>query len=256
MFTIPHARRRTRWPLIGLLIAALAVPGWAADAAPEVVVFGTSLSDPGNAFALRGGTNAPPSYDVDPLFVPTSPYAYGGHHFTNGSTWIEQLGLILGFAEDVQPALASEGVMAANFAVGSARAWEDGINVNLADQVDAYLQRTGGVADPDALYVIEMGGGDLRDAVAVLAGGGSPGPVLTDALLSIAQQTGLLYSRGARRFLVWNAPDISLTPAIRRLDAQVPGAAFAAAALTVLFNQGLDLVIGELGTASDSDRDL
>ena len=36
-----------------------------------IVVFGTSLSDPGNGFALRGGINHPPEYLLDALL---------GHH--------------------------------------------------------------------------------------------------------------------------------------------------------------------------------
>ena len=40
----------------------------------SIVVFGTSLSDPGNAFALWGGTNTPPA---DPFLVPSAPYARG-----------------------------------------------------------------------------------------------------------------------------------------------------------------------------------
>ena len=57
-----------------------------------LVVFGTSLSDSGNLFALMGGVNVPPAYDFeDPLLVPSSAYAIGGHHLSNADTWIEQL---------------------------------------------------------------------------------------------------------------------------------------------------------------------
>lgn len=48
-----------RWMLAGCLMTALTAPGWHAAAASSdpIVVFGTSLSDPGNAFALNRGTN-------------------------------------------------------------------------------------------------------------------------------------------------------------------------------------------------------
>ena len=52
----------------------------------SLVVFGTSLSDSGNAFALRGGTNTPPDYNLNPLLIPSAPYMRGGHHFSNGPT--------------------------------------------------------------------------------------------------------------------------------------------------------------------------
>jgi phospholipase/lecithinase/hemolysin len=84
------ASRRV-WVLIVLLAWTIAAPIQAAPPAAyeRIVVFGTSLSDPGNAFTLFGGTNIPPDYSVNPFLVPDRPYARGGHHFTNGSTWIE-----------------------------------------------------------------------------------------------------------------------------------------------------------------------
>jgi len=57
-----------------------------------------------------------------------------------------------------------------------------------------------------------------------------------------------LYRAGARKFLVWNAPNLGLTPAIRALDAASPGAAFLADQLTQSFNAGLEgLVLADLG---------
>ena len=131
----------------------------------RIVAFGASLSDPGNAFALRGGANTPPDYLLDPLLVPSAPYARGGHHFSNGATWVEQFARSTGLAGTVRPAFEGESG-ATNFAVGGARAYEDGINVNLSAQVEAFLQQAGHTASPDALYAIEMGGNDIRDALA------------------------------------------------------------------------------------------
>src|SRR5437762_12424368 len=56
-----------------------------------IVVFGTSLSDSGNAFALVGDASTPPDFALSPLLIPSAPYAKGGHHFSNGATWVEQL---------------------------------------------------------------------------------------------------------------------------------------------------------------------
>src|SRR5690349_16052789 len=72
------------------MLAAVHVQTAARAPFDRVVTFGTSLSDSGNAFALRGGTNTAPDYLLDPLLVPSAPYARGGHHFSNGATWIEQ----------------------------------------------------------------------------------------------------------------------------------------------------------------------
>jgi outer membrane lipase/esterase len=225
------------WIMVGLW-AALAVPAWAAQPPfSSIVVFGTSLSDPGNAFALRGGTNTPPDYSVDPFLVPDVPYAKGGHHFSNGATWVEQFARPLGLAGSVRPAFrGSSG--ATNYAVGGSRARSDGQNVSLSDQVGRFLEDSGGVAPSDALYVIEMGSNDIRDA---LAAGGDV-TIIAAALGAIGNNIAALYQAGARKFLLLNAPDISLTPAVRAADALFPGAGIAAGAalLTQAFNLSLD----------------
>ena len=202
-----------------------------------IVVFGTSLSDPGNAFALQNVTNTPPSYSIDPvLLVPGAPYSRGGHHFSNGPTWVEQLARSLGLAPSVQPAFRGSSPRATNYAVGGARARDAGTGVNLADQVDAFLRDTGGVATADALYVIEMGGNDIRDALAAFAQGHNGAAMIPEAVVSIALNMQRLYDAGARHFLVWSVPDIGLTPTARVLG---PVAAATASALSVAFNTAL-----------------
>ena len=232
------------------LAAMTTVPTAAQPVYSRIVVFGTSLSDPGNAFALYGGTNTPHDYEVDPLLVPnpTVPYVRGGHHFSNGATWVEQFARPLGLAGTVRPGFQASDVMATNFAVGGARAREVGVGVNLPAQVAAFLERTAGAAPADALYVIEMGGNDIRDAIgAYLTGGpGAAGQVLYDANVSIAASIQALYGAGAREFLVWRPPNVALTPAIIRLDQSSPGAAFLASQLSQGFNAGLDAVVGSL----------
>lgn len=211
-----------------------------------IVVFGTSLSDPGNAFALRGGTSTPPDYDLNPLLIPDAPYARGGHHFSNGATWVEQFARSLGLSGSVRPAFASDSPIATNYAVGGARACDAPASdaVNLADQVNAFLTDAGGVAPADALYVVEMGGNDVRDAIVaalgVLQGGGTfqqatqaAAPVLLCAQQAIQAAIQALAQAGATRFLVWTAPDPGLTPAIRSLG---PGAMQVATLLTTQFN--------------------
>ena len=232
-----------------------------------IVVFGTSLSDSGNAFALLGNASTPPDYGLNPFLVPSAPYARGGHHFSNGATWIEQFARSLGLAGSVRPAYGSQSWKATNYAVGSARACDapTSTNVNLADQVTDFLNDAGGSAPSDALYVIEMGGNDLRDAIVtaltVLQAGGSEQqavaaalPTLLCAQQAIQTQIATLYAAGARNFLVWTVPDPGLTPAIRSLG---PGAMQFATFLTGLFNnqlllptlQGLDQTFGDIDFA-------
>ncbi len=232
-------------------VAALAAVTNASPAAAQppydgIVVFGTSLSDSGNAFALRGTTSTPPDYRLDPLLVPSAPYARGGLHFSNGATWIEQFARSIGLAGSVRPSLSGSDSEATNYAIAAARAREDGVNLNLPSQVDAFLQRTQGVASPGALYVIEMGSNDVRDAFVAYSRAEDGGAILRAANVSIATSIQRLYAAGARTFLVWRVPDIGLTPALRMLDRLNPGAAHLATLVTQGFNAGLDGIVTQL----------
>lgn len=236
--------RLARWTLISCVALVLVAPQWAAAQSrfSGIVVFGTSLSDSGNAFALNGSASTPPDYLLNPLLIPSAPYARGGHHFSNGATWVEQFARSIGLGGSVRPAFGSSGG-ATNYAVGAARAYEDNINFNLTKQVNAFLQGAGGVAPSDALYVIEMGSNDIRDAFSVYGTGGNGGPILQAAIASIAANIQKLHAAGAREFLVWTAPNVALTPAIRSLG---PAAGGLAMSLTQAFNGGLTQVLGQL----------
>lgn len=239
-----------KWALINLLTLALLTPGWvmAQPAYGRIVVFGTSLSDPGNAFALTGHAITPPYATLDKFLVPDAPYSVGGHHFSNGATWIEQLTLMPGIAGNALPAFQGSNTNASNYAVGGARARNNEINVNLSDQVNAYMRDSGGAASPDALYVIEFGGNDIRDALTAFTEGADGGAIITAAIIAMDDNFRTLYAVGARKFLVLNAPDLRLVPAVRIMDSLFPGAGHVAEYFSLLFNEDLDtLLAGEAG---------
>ena len=236
------------WLVLVLLACASVVStASAADklAAERLVVFGDSLSDPGNAFALLGTNNTPPDWSVDAFLVPDRPYAKGGHHLSNGATWIEQLARPLGLAGSVRPALRGGG--ATNYAFSGARASDVAGPYDLQEQVSRFLSDFGGDAPSGALYVIAIGGNDLRDALLAGLGGGPAAAqaVVEEALSSISVQIMQLYVAGARDFLVWNAPDIGLTPA---LNGNPPAAGFANQ-LAQGFNDGLNALLAQLSQA-------
>ena len=244
MISIERARSSCiRWAAVSCTCLLLTTPGWAEAQSrfSGIVVFGTSLSDPGNAFALAGDASMPPDFMLSPLLVPSAPYAKGGHHFSNGATWIEQYARSVGLGDAVRPALAD--ASATNYAVGAARAYDDGINFNLTRQVDTFLQHSGGVASVQALYVIEMGSNDIRDAFTVYATGGDGAPIMAAAIASIAGNIQRLYAAGAREFLVWLPPNVALTPAIRSLP---PAAQGLASFLTQVFDRNLAGVLSQL----------
>lgn len=222
--------------IVNVLILIIALPAltFAQTSFNQIISFGASLSDPGNAFVLTGEQTTPPYDTLDPFRIPSFPYAKGGHHFSNGSTWIEQFAISVGLAGDANAAFRGAGT---NYAVGGARAHDAVGTFNLSDQVDLFLADFDNHAPEAALYTLEFGGNDIRDA---LSGGTL---ILEAALQSIGDNIFDLYQSGARQFLVWNAPDIGLIPALSYLG---PVASGYATILTNEFNDGLDTVLDGL----------
>ena len=221
--------------LLLLLWPIFASPG-VADAYSRLVVFGDSITDPGNAFTILRTSAVPP---FEP--VPTPPYARGGHHYSNGETWVEQLGTSLGLNPSPGPALRRP-VVFSNYAVGSSRA-----RVELALQVERFLSDFGGQAPGDALYIIQIGGDDLRDALVALATdstSATSNAILAEALAGIQAAIENLAASGARTFLVPNSADLALLPEVRVADAQQPGVALAATKLASEFNLALEAILG------------
>lgn len=208
-----------------------------ADPPQEVTVFGDSVSDPGNFFALTGDISHTP-YDL----IPIAPYAVGGLHFSNGKTWIEQLPAQNVNARSSGPAYQARGVFT-NYAVGDSRARPgafDLIDVDLNVQVQDYLADFGGVARPTATHVILIGGNDIRDA---LVDPPNAIQILTEAVDAVAANILALYNAGATRFVVVNGPDLGLVPAVRLLG---PAAQAGATALSAAYNDGLAIAVGAL----------
>jgi phospholipase/lecithinase/hemolysin len=237
-----NSLRVNSWKVISLSVLFLTFPGLAnaQTTYSGIVVFGTSLSDPGNVFALTGEQSTPPYNMLDPLIIPSAPYAKGGHHFSNGATWIEQLARSLGLSAYAHPAFKGGNSKAANYAIGGARARTIADSASLSAEVNTFLQDSGNAAPADALYVIEFGGNDIRDALA----SGDP-LILNSALAAIASNIQLLYNAGARNFFVWNAPNLKLTPAVQMLG---PTAGIYAEIFSQGFNAGLSSVLSGLAS--------
>ncbi len=107
------SRRPWRRVLIPLAVLFfLFAPSASAGDFPRVVVFGDSLSDPDNHFIAFGTTSLQPFAPI-----PDASYAIGGHHFSDGATWAEQLTQNLQLPTSGSPALRAPGVFT-NYAVG------------------------------------------------------------------------------------------------------------------------------------------
>lgn len=243
---------RGRLSMLLALLASLAVlssPLRAGQPAIDrIVAFGASLTDTGNAFiwlsqpenqACGTRLNVPPYDEIEEL-VPGGPYAKGGHHFSNGATWVEGLARELALAGNARPAFHNGGRKASNYAVGGARAVADyPCRFNLPAQVAAYLKDFP-QSSPNTLMAIEIGGNDVRDAlIAAALYGQDPTPYIQNALTSVADSITQLYANGARNFLLLNVPDVGKTPAVLILDQGFPGIAGFADTLSQAYNAGL-----------------
>ena len=241
---------------LGKLVVAAMLTGFTMSAAAHnfssLYVFGDSLSDSGN-IALAIGSD-PNQIITGNDYIPSSPYASG--HFTDGDVWVSEFANAIGLAPFAVPALAGGG----NFAFGGARTSSDALNLppSLIAQGALFLQGNGGVAPPDALYVLQSGGNDARDALTEIASGTDLGTVIGTAAIDYAQATGALIDQlqaaGAERIVVWNVPNIGLAPAItsQGLQAALIGEQIASA-----MNDALsDRISEEIGVAIFDDFSL
>ena len=165
------------------------------DTYSQIVVFGASLSDNGNATTIVPG-----------LF-PGAPYYPG--RASNGLLWIDVVAADLG--NTVKPFVNG----GTNYAVGGARTCEiSGTSPNPFDmcyQTNLYLTAVLNKADATALYVIDAAtvGNNI---FAVINNGLSHSEITTTAPTDIAKIMDKLYKAGARQFLVTNVPDVGATP--------------------------------------------
>jgi phospholipase/lecithinase/hemolysin len=159
------------------LVMGLGLTGSAHAAPPfsEIVVFGDSISDTGNAFLLTEGAAVGP------------PYFQG--HFSNGPMWVEVLASQLGLPAP-GPSLGG----GTNYAFGGARTGP-GLSPfgtpNVGLQIDLFLAESGPLAG-DELIVVAAGSNDLS--------GPPHSPEL--AVRHLSEHIATLAAAGGKTFLV------------------------------------------------------
>lgn len=204
--------------LAGAVLAGLTT---AASAYPfdGLYIFGDSLSDSGNNALMVGTDGAQP---ITNSYIPTQPYGppQGMGQYTNGNVWAYSFAESIGLGPYSAPVLAGGG----NFAFGGARTSTDGalygfFPPSLKTQTAAYLLLSGGTASANALYVVAGGGNDARDALeAAAADPGNAIGIIGAAAATYAADTGrivdALQAAGAQHIVVWDVPNIGITPAV------------------------------------------
>jgi outer membrane lipase/esterase len=181
--------------MAGLMVAACSDSSKNGDKYSQLIVFGASLSDNGNAVSIVPG-----------LF-PGAPYFPG--RASNGLLWIDVVAADLG--NEVKPFVNG----GTNYAVGGARTCSiSGASANpfdMCNQVVLYLAATLNRADASALYVIDAASVG-NNIFAVINNGLPQSEITTQAPTDIAKIMERLYNAGARKFLVTNVPDVGATP--------------------------------------------
>jgi len=190
-----------------LLVLAACLGALPASAAPiysSLYVFGDSLSDNGNAYALSGG-----------IWPPSPPYA---GKFSNGPVAAERL------AADLGVPLAPSTQGGTNFAVGGATTGVKNYNYEVQSPfpLPATLANTGVLAQvgnfaaaspafnpKDSLFMAWAGPNDFFLA---LSRGSSIAQTIASAVGNLATALGQLVGIGARHVLVPNMPNLAETP--------------------------------------------
>lgn len=202
-----NALKRTVIALLALLPLATGVA--VADTEhgySRIFIFGASFMDSGNHFAFTGETAHPPFEFLGPS------YGVGGHHFSNGRTWVEVLAQDMELTDWAKPAWRDPTF--GNYAMGYGRAREfDGDPLpSLYDQVLAWIDNgyCTGVPMDDTLFIMDSGYFDLIDVL----NGQDALTVLSGMTAAIAENIGILQACGARNLLLAYIPPLESSPVV------------------------------------------
>ncbi|MES2193073.1 MAG: SGNH/GDSL hydrolase family protein [Pseudomonadota bacterium] len=238
-----------RATLPGFALAALVLTGHPTAAAPytSMVVFGDSLSDSGNNFTIIGNSGGPVTGNT---YIPSSPYASGV--YSNGPVWASGVASALGVTNSPSQSGGT------NYAYGGATTGtpgqgQGGFPFSLVAQANQYLASTGNVASPNALYVIEGGGNNVRAALAAIGGGADIPVTIATTAAAYAADIGAivnnLQAAGATHIVVWDTPNVGVAPAT--LASGGPGAVALATSLAASMNAALAAqLFGEVGVST------
>jgi len=212
--------RLSKFILLLLLISS----SWAqaADVSfSRIFVFGDSLSDTGNLASLTGDLPSP----------------YYMNRISNGSVAVETLAARLGHTVPASLHLIgpAEG---SNYAVAGANA--AGMEPMDLDIQIVSFQANHIIAPADALYVIFVGGNDIRDArsetISIIARS-----KVKAAAAKVRKAIQTLSRAGARSFLLVSSPNVGLMPETRRIATATgdPGLIGRATTLSKLYQDEL-----------------
>lgn len=212
--------------LLTLAMVGMAPATWAGPLSStysDLFVFGDSIVDTGNTNELFFGGAAPASE------------GYFEGRFTNGVNPADVVNQAIEGTNLTGSLLGGD-----NYSYGGARARNDADGIpDLESQVDEFLTDVGGVADAEALYLINIGGNDIRD---ILFGADAMSTIF-DATSSIVSQILTLQGAGATELLFVGVGDVGGIPEI----APFPGGPEVGRSLSLALNASIEAAITPLG---------
>lgn len=185
----------------------------------DLYVFGDSLSDVGNLGDIIPSSLPPPFFR---------------NRISNGPVVVDYLAQSRGLTLEPSNYLSAneEGT---NYATSGARA-NGSSPIDLEVEVQSFLLKNDGRADPGDNFIVFIGGNDILGAVGETNGEAS----LDAAVAEIGTAVRTLAAAGARNLFVFNAPDIGVTPKLISQNAlTADGSAARGSALSVYFNTRL-----------------
>ena len=201
------------------LLALLPLATGMAFAEPDhgydrIFIFGASLIDSGNHFALTGETAHPPFEPIE-----FASYGIGGHRPTNGRVWVEVMAQEMGLTEWAKPAYRDPAY--GNYAVAYGRAIGsdyDFVPKSLSAQVHDWEVNGYCTYAPmdDTLFIVDSAYFDLLDIMAVMAPPepdiGAAMAIMNGMATSIAANIDRLYECGARNLVFMTLPPMEYGP--------------------------------------------
>lgn len=254
-------------PLCAVL--ALQVTSPTAQAATDIqriVVFGDSLSDNGNTFALTTELHQ----DIDEFPVVPDPELYWQGRFSNGPVWNEFFAGLVGFLPNKRQGELRQSAHYLNYAYGGAwaetyqpdderpmqyklgDAWHT-LPPSLDSQVETYL--TDITTQPDVishdLIFIWIGGNDyLNQELTGVPIARLPEASTENVLLSLRLNLDKLVAAGAKQIVLLGLPDLGRVPNVSMHDPSHGALIPALTELSLLHNQKLLALVQHLQQTS------
>ena len=229
MIGIKHANEKQKQGcLVSILLAWMlllcSAHAYAQQTFSRVVIFGDSLSDTGN-LAL---------FDL--------PFPYFQNRISDGLLAVDYLAANLGGNADRSGHLLGQ-TAGFNYSVSGGEIVGSSQD-DLQAQVTAYLGRVSGQAESSALFVIVMGGNDVRAMRNMSAAAAAA--ATSQTITKLRTEVNRLVQAGAINFLIANVPDVGVIPETLELENSNPGISARATLYTQNYNSSLATMLQDL----------